>query len=285
LQRSAARTSALALLLGVAWGAEAQRFCLVAGTSRDAGAAIEADHDARATAVALASLPRRRAEEVRLRRLVDRLVAKAHPLGLDLEGGDPAGELRRWFGAKLPSFTAADALLRARWVAADGSLSVRLETSCRDGAPALPERAAFLAWPITRAVVLEVPSPLARGRLVARLRAAAARGGSTVALVLTARDLISSSRNGIGTLRPTVRRLVRLLQQRGPLPAELWPLRAIAGGTFRGRLSSRLQLRPREILIVPRLSALARLPSFVGEIDSRLDELGMRQEVAWNAKP
>lgn len=226
--------------------------------------------------------------------LLDGVEARELPLGLDLTEAPPkviAGRLRR---ALLPSWTSARTLVQGVWSASDRSLSVRL---ARPGerpnegitAPAwadgersgLAARARFLSWPVSSAVLVDAGTPQYAARLAARLRAEVVRKDALIALVLDgAVQRIDTNSLGEAELqrrelelrlrRFDERALTKRLGDAAPLAL------ALRAGLPQGPVPSWIELQPSELLIVPRLSSLARRSRFLSELDRAARDVSPR---------
>jgi hypothetical protein len=254
---------------------------------RDADAhepsSIEQDGYARAMSLAIASMSLD--EEKRIIELVDdataRLEARLLPLGSDLGSGDPLEELRQSLGVYGPRMTAARSFVSPSFRASD--VTVRPAKSCANASPDLgeeclcaweedhardaqAERARFLAWPIAYAAVLQLQDASSAEEFAKRLRRRSGDGRSNIALVLLPNDLALAPLPKTSRLGDAARRLSRALAA-NHLPAEP-QLKTLVPAALSGPALPWLELPPTDVLVVPRLSALASLHSFVDEIEN-----------------
>jgi hypothetical protein len=171
----------------------------------------------------------------------------------------------------LPAVTAAANVLGAPWTAP--GLSVRLGATCDgaaagcvpisspadDGADALIRRGRALAWSLANAALLRVPAKTRAARLQS-LREAQTRPSSTIALVFGA------SRGALDDVElERVRDQARskLADLATDAPQRPWLEAVIA---TRPTWELPIALDADQVLVVPRLSALARLQEFRSEV-------------------
>jgi hypothetical protein len=265
--------------------------------ARGAGPA-EGDAAARATSCALAALSPMEREALRaaLEDLATRIEARVNPLGEDLGDGLPEDELNEAAARFLPTFTAARSLTAGEWATADGALVVRAVPECDPGAPCLrlydptardarasgELRARFLAWPLAAAAIVRASDAAAAARVVDAFRASIARGTSRIALVVGGRDLrgeVAEAR----AIREQARRVLRFA--RGSRGAGTRALALLAAEPAAGDLAPFLALADDEVLIVPRMGALAEGGAFADEVEARVTALEAREHVVWEARP
>jgi hypothetical protein len=178
----------------------------------------------------------------------------------------------------VPAMTAAANVLGAPWIGS--GLSVMVGASCEAGAfrcvrlfdPTLDRRDAVvrrgraLAWTLSNAAPLHVRAS-SRTHLLQSLRDAQARPSSTIALVFAAsRGALDEAE--LELLREQSRRTLAHLPPDAPLRPWLDALGA-APATWELPIA----LDTDELLVIPRLSALARLQDFHAEIDSAVNRL------------
>jgi hypothetical protein len=227
--------------------------------------------------LALGGLPREELAHLRehLRESTDTALRRAAPALLDL--GEGAGEeaatdpLRQAL-PDLPALTAATNLLGSPWEAP--GISVRLRQTCdaaasrcvplfapdADPADALVRRGRALAWALVNAALLRVPAS-SRSVLLRALHAARARPESTIAMVFdAARGTLDEAE--LGLLRREAR--AALEQIASDAPQRPW-LEAL--DTAQGTWALPIELEADQLLVVPRLSALARLQDFASEVE------------------
>jgi hypothetical protein len=193
--------------------------------------------------------------------LLERAEVRAGSLGLDVDD-ELDRDAERAARELWPRLTAARAWYRPSVrerglrVARCGEPGAELRLWEGSSRATLEQRHA--AWAIAGAALLESSEPRA---LLQRLRARSADEESAIALVV-ARE---SSGAGASEL---IRRAQRLVAEarRFDRPIDAW-VSMLARAEERD-LASPLALGEREVAIVPRLSALARLPEFTSEIDA-----------------
>lgn len=214
------------------------------------------------------------------------LETKANPLLIDVLDGDHRDRWAASVARFLPMLNAAREFVRGAWSSSDG-LSVRVERrgDVRGGRtiPAWPaagagertdQRARFLAWPVSYARLLQAPDPLTCERLAGLLREQASRPEAMTGLVLDQASLAGTRR--FDELARVVRDRRRLLARAKGDPAVAGLATLVDPGEPR-RVAGWLDLSPRELLVVPRLSALARDREFgqyvmrvAGAVDPRV---------------
>jgi len=217
-----------------------------------------------------------------LAQATDAAVRRAAPalfdLGLDdIDAGAAPDPLRQAL-PDVPAWTAAANVLGAPWNAP--GLSVRLVPTCADAATpcvplfapaddratssgehddALVRRGRALAWALGHAALLRVPAG-SRATLLQQLRAAQGRPASTIALVFSApRGALDEA--ALEHLRDQTRTVVAHLPPDSP--QRPW-LEALA--VARAHWELPIAFEADELLVVPRLSAQARLREFRDEI-------------------
>jgi hypothetical protein len=283
-RRALAAAAAIALLAAVAWLLLGRRDVAPGlafrAVSRDAGSPNDGDED-RAMSLALASAPA--PERRRIIELMDytaaRLETRLSPLGDDFgEGeGDPVEHFRKEMVRYAPSFTAARALVREAWSSPE--LEVRVVASCREAAgvtcvalwgtssDALAERARFLAWPASRAAVVDLGAREPALACAAQLREDVPIASSAIALVLTADDLALKEVPERRELKDAARRLGRAMAANEIEDKE--HLEAFARAAPSGDAAAWLGAKPGYVVVVPRLSALVRVAELGTAIDAR----------------
>ncbi len=241
-----------------------------------------AGDDDLAMSLALASIaPRER------RRILDDmgyaaswLEARLSPLVDDFgdDGVDPVDELRRALAPEVPQFTAARAFEAGRW--AIGTTETRVAASCaeaRDDERCVPiwsaemaqdpsvRRAGLAAWAVTRAAVVDLGTPEAADSCAAALRERASARGAATALVVTEADLALDPVPERPVLKDAAVRLGRAMAANEIDDTQ--HLDAFAHAKPTGRAAPWLRLGRTEILVVPRLSAIARADDLAVEIE------------------
>jgi hypothetical protein len=209
---------------------------------------------------------------VDLNELVDREIARKNPLYVDLEEDEPdLGKLGRY----LPMATAAQYLAAGRWASADGRIGVVPVRSC-DGLNGesppkgtrtrcvelddladdpLAARVRFLAWPLANAVVVFGKDAQTSASACRALRNELLTPNSSFGLVLCAPGAEAPEE-----LRRALTRLERhrkLFERYDPRVARLLEDSGAA---------ATLELPSEAVIVMPRLSALARRDAFLAAI-------------------
>jgi hypothetical protein len=227
--------------------------------------------------LALGGLPPEEVARLRehLRESTDTALRRAAPELLDLGGGedeDAAIDPLRQSLPDLPALTAAANILGSPWEAP--GISVRLGPTCdpaadrglpilthaADNGDALVRRGRALAWGLGNAALLRVPAS-SRPVLLRALYDARARPESTIAMVFGAAR---------GTLDAVefelLRRQARALLEQIASGAPQRPfLEALDAAQPSWQLP--VELEADQLLVVPRLSALARLQDFAFDVE------------------
>ena len=244
-------------------------------------------NDDRAAAILMAAMPPAELGALAgaLDELSRRLAIRANPLVEDLEDDSPEAPLGAWLRQHLGALAAASALAQPTWEAGDRDIAVSVARSCAAapepvashpararcvplwgiGDPA-EERARFVAWPVTRAIVLRAPAPDDAALGAEELRASNTEG-SRVALILLERDAARGDRTEESRVRAAARAVAPHL--RGDVGRDAAAILALARDRPSGRLFADLDLSPRDVLVVPRLSSLAERTAFEREVDGR----------------
>jgi hypothetical protein len=196
-------------------------------------------------------------------------IRRANPLYVELAEPAPATPL----SANLPALTAAANLLGSPWQAP--GLSVELGPTCRPDAqrciPVFRERlddgverrARGMAWAFSNAALLRAPGRVEQVRDALQQRAI--QPDSNIALVFTSSSG-SLDAASLGALQREATRALRYLPEGA---RERFWLEALAQPSVQWALP--VQLNAEDLLVVPRLGALARVPEFVGEIRGTAD--------------
>jgi hypothetical protein len=256
---------------------------------RTAPARLADDSASEDRAVALAVSSLSTAERKRLLDAMDyaatRLEGSAMPGTEDLGEGDAVAELETKTKKYGPALSAARSLARGRWSNKD--LSARVVATCDDPSIAADERcvplweetpessrARFLAWAAANATVFETESPF---DCVTALREHALDEGSPVALVLGADDLALAEIPERNALKDVAHRLGRMLAvtERKDEGRQLEALGRTPPAP--GRALAWLDVTPKTVVIVPRLSALTRL----GELPASVERLPACRPSRW----
>ncbi len=225
--------------------------------------------DAAAVRLALSSLSGETVAELAdlLDETLTALEARGNPLLIDLLGSEHQARWRASAAWLLPVVNAARSFVRGSWAASDG-WSVRVERpGTSPGARAIPAwaagddgdrtvlRARFLAWPVTRARLLRAPDPQVRAQVAARLSKELPRAETLTGLVLDLAALEGTRR--FDALEQLLREKRTLLKRAGG-DSIIADLATVGDRNDPRRTATWLDLSARELLVVPRLSALAR---------------------------
>ncbi len=270
-----------------------------------AGVAWEpAENDGeRAAGLALGTLGPIELEGLRrsLEDLATHLEARANPMVEDLDDSDPMAPLARLMRTFLPTLTACSSVASRRRAAPDGTLVLAIAMQCpglaRTGAGVeclplwqpqgddrLVQRARFLEWPFAAAVVLGFDRADDAHAAREALRRRAHEEGSRIALVLEDGDLAGRDADRLAAVRAPARRALAIAQRDAKVDARL--LELIAHEPPPGaRLLPWLHLDAEEVLVVPKLGALASLDVFVGEVERDLRSRGVEAAVQWVRRP
>jgi hypothetical protein len=236
-----------------------------------------------AVALALDALSPDEAERLRaaLDELATRLEARAHPLAVDLDDERaPDAALAEALRTLRPKLTAAESLTTGRWRSRDRSLVVTVAARCPEGdrharcfpladarADGVERWARFSAWPVAAAGVIELASADDARAAAVELRARAASLDSKVSLVIAPELDAHAPRETTRAIAACARRLSAVLGRTGDTPSDQRVLlEALAADARPARLP--WTLKPREIVVVPRLGALSNLAAFTTEIES-----------------
>jgi hypothetical protein len=228
-------------------------------------------------ALALGGLPPEETTHLReyLAQSTDAAVRRAAPtlfdLGLDDADAASAPDPLRQALPDVPAWTAAANVLGAPW--STPGLSVKLGPTCADAAArcvplfaaaddhddALVRRGRALAWSLGNAALLRVPAA-SRAALLQSLRAAQTRPSSTIALVFGApRGVLDEAE--LELLRDHARTALAHLPPSSPQRPWLDAFTAA-----RASWELPITFDADEVLVIPRLSALARLQEFQAEV-------------------
>jgi hypothetical protein len=210
---------------------------------------------------------------VDLNELVDHEIARKNPLYVDLE---EAGPDKAKLGRYLPVATAAQYLAKGRWASADGRVGVIPVKNCDDfdgesadrgakrrcvdltdlDADPLAARIRFLAWPLANAVVLWGQTAQASAEACRALRKELLVPNSAFGLVLCAprAEAPEEFRRALARLG----RHRKLFERYDPRVAHMLE--------DSGSSASSFELPNEAVIVVPRLSALARRDAFLETI-------------------
>ena len=257
------RRAALALLL-LACARKPARPMLSVFDDSSSPAATAIDPRGVALALGVMRPAARAALRERLTATADDELKRANPLIVDLEGTQTTSrtELAASLRSAVPSVTAALNLLGSPWRAP--GIRVELGDACAPAAKqcvplfdaGLARDAAFASWAWSNAMVIHSSDPDA-------LRARAEQPGSTIALVISA----SSGRldpGELAALKHQAERALPHLEEKSAARHWLEALRDAPAGW-----AQPLPLGDGEVLVVPRLSALAKLDEFRDEVSRR----------------
>lgn len=249
--------------------------------------------DDRAMSLAVASLSRSERAEVlaAMTYAAARLESRLTPLGEDLGDGDPIEELEKTIALYAPVLNGARAFEAGRWqsaeldvrvagtcppVRAPGELCVSLRGERGDEEPvAVAGRARFLAWSVAHAHILELPSEREARECAEALRERRRRDTSVMSLVLTKEDVELRPVPERDDLQRAARRLgaaIAASERRNPERLE-----SLGRAAPAGHVTPWLNLSASIVLVVPRLSALARL----AELPREVEELGSCRVARW----
>lgn len=256
----------------------------------DEGDERRADDRAMSLAVASLSRPERAEVLAAMTYAAARLESSLTPFGEDLGDGDPIEELEQTIALYAPVLNGARAFEAGRWRSAD--LDVRVASACPpalppgeacvsvwsergaqpgtqhtfDGAPAaLGARARFLAWSVSHARILGLRSEQEARDCAEALRERRRRDSSAMSLVLTKDDLELRPVPERDDLQRAARRLgaaIAASERRNPERLE-----ALGRAAPAGHVTPWLDLDASMVLVVPRLSALARLGDLSREVE------------------
>jgi hypothetical protein len=239
----------------------------------------------RGLALALRALPEARRTELvdEVSQWVAAAEARSNPFVVDLsdESTPPLEGVRSWF---LPIWNAATALDARRWrlpredfdvaivrddVAGSGPRVFRAWQGAAEGDRQV-ERARFAAWAVTHARLVDCGSTEGRDRLAARLGDRLSDPESCVGLFVDSRHLDRVERcrpfDAILEMAERSRRLAARAEP-GSLDPELRSLLAhVPPGEPISTVKDWLDLGTNEVLVVPRLGALARVGAYEGEL-------------------
>jgi hypothetical protein len=194
------------------------------------------------------------------------------PMGLSEDEATPESDPLRQVLPDVPAMTAAANVLSAPWKGP--GISVTLGPSCEvsalrcvplfapsvDRADALVRSGRALAWTLANAALLHAPAD-SRVALLRSLREAQARASGAIALVFGAsRGLLDEAE--VEQLRERARRAVAYLPPDAPQRPWL-----VALGVAPASWELPIALDADEVLVIPRLSALARLQDFHAEVN------------------
>lgn len=227
----------------------------------------------RAIALALGGLPSEALSHLReyLAESADGALRRAAPELLDLDDAAPTDPLRRAL-PNLPALTAASNALGSPWDAPGvsvhlGPICERMAARCVplfastvEAGDALTRRGRALAWSLANAALLRVPAS-SRTVLLRSLREAQHQPSGTFAMVFdTMRGNLDEAE--LDSLRREARRA--LADIAADSPRRPW-LAAIEATQAAWQLP--VALAADELLVIPRLSALARLKDFTSELE------------------
>jgi hypothetical protein len=237
----------------------------------------------RGLALALRALPEARRTELveDVSQWVADAEARSNPFVVDLsdESTPPLERVRSWF---LPIWNAATALDARRWRLPRENLDVaivrdelagsgpRVFRAWQGEGDSQIERARFAAWAVARARLVDCGSTEGRDRLAARLGDRLGDPDSCIGLFVDSRHLDRADRcrpfDSILEMAERSRRLAARAQP-GSLDPELKSLLAhVPPGEPISTVKDWLDLGANEVLVVPRLGALARVAAYEGEL-------------------
>jgi hypothetical protein len=233
-----------------------------------------------AAALALGALSPTRQGTLReqLATLVDRLEARRNPWAVDLDSSPIEAPLSELSASLLPMLTAARALALQRVSVPGQTGSVEVAPRCPKGVvvrcfPVWPnvrdpdrerERARFAVWPLSNALRLRFESAKVAEQTASRLRGCERLPHT--ALVLTAVDLHGRKSAAADDMRALAARARTDLVRAGEATEMTDLLGEIADSSVAGPLLPWLELSDAEVLVVPKLGALAELGAFEREV-------------------
>lgn len=212
-----------------------------------------------------------------LESLVGRLQARFDPLELGLADTDTdSGELKGLLAGILPVYSAALALTAGCWTPQSRGMTVRAVRASDCPPPgrcvaawqpepgdAQASQARFLAWPVTHALLFRLESAGDAERALESLRERIGQS-STIALALDAASQQRQGPSDLPRLQELSRRVVRLQSGAREKPDPLLEGLASEDAT---PLLAWLSLGPGDLMVVPRLGALATRARFLAEAE------------------
>ena len=234
------------------------------------------------------SAPARELVAERFEAIADTLEARRNPFVFDLEELDVERTLADSRPAVVPMITAASRLAGSHFPL-DEERSVRLETVCSRGEICVPvwgssahpdaARARFAAWPVSHGLVLRARDENTARLASVALRLATAERRTPIALVVDAESTTLAPESALRVAK-AAERCVRLLRDHPDDARLLAPLAADA----RPPRLDHLGLRRDEILVVPKLGALAEPGRFREVVLDRLAAGGGRAGVDFRSE-
>jgi hypothetical protein len=269
-------------------------------SASDAG--VPDDAPARGAALALGALPHRDLVALRdaLGDLVERLEIQQNPLVADIDPAPIDQRLADLSSSLLPTLTAAISLASQDLASLDGSIHVRVTDRCPAGAGqsciglsaggargnVTHDRARFLAWAITRAIRLRFAGGGAAESALVVLRAGLCSRAGRTALVLSREDALGRGGTVAAEIRALAGRARAKLQRADPDSATVDLLGTLATSPPPLPLVPWIALAENEVLVVPRLGALAEYDGFVRDVRSALSSGALKAEwIAPTATP
>jgi hypothetical protein len=218
--------------------------------------------------------------------------AKASPLVVDLLDDDavPFDSVRAWF---LPAWNTAAALVADSWPVPGTNWSVvpvrHVTLEARSsawqawptaGRPSDPEgdRVRFAAWPVSHAILLDCGTDAGVARVVARLEAQIGDPSSSVGAWTVHPLLEPGPVAEFEAIRALALRAQKLELRAGRGTTDRWLeglLSVVPENEPKSGLERWLDLAPNEILVAPRLGALARSARFLQEIREAASRAGV----------
>jgi hypothetical protein len=261
-------------------------------SASDAGGSTDAP--GRGAALALGAMPPRERGDLRdaLSDLVERLEIRHNPLVVDLEPAPIDQRLDDLSSSLLPILTAAISLASQDLASPDGSIRVRVTDRCPDRAGqscialsnrgasrnAVHERARFLAWAVTRAVRLRFASRPAAEQAISVLRTRLSGNTARTALVLSHEDAIGRTEAVADEIRALAARARAKIERRAGNAPMVKLLGTLATAPPAPPLVPWIALGETEVLVVPRMGALADPDGFVREVRAALSTGDLRAE-------
>jgi hypothetical protein len=231
------------------------------------------------------------------------LEARTNPMVEDLDDSDPMAPLALLVRRFLPTITACDALASRRRAAPDGALVVAVGMQC-DGSDApdatagvdcvplwkvgrtdrMTERARFLEWPLAAAAVLGFADAASAERVTGALRARSRETASRIALVLTEADLAGHHDADAAEVRALATRVLGIARRDPAVDTRILELIAREPPPGPRRLPW-LHLGAEEVLVVPKLGALADVDAFIHEVDGAANAGAAGAKAEWVRRP
>jgi hypothetical protein len=233
----------------------------------------------------------------------ERLRMHRNPLWVDLDAERNDAELRAALSWFLPILTAASALAPGQWQTPDATVRVSAvprPSAAPRAAPRPPEspaepplradeptwrRARFAAWALTRALVVQAPSPTVAAQAASALQGRLLAAGSVLGLIVAGAPLdaepatadATADRAALNSVRTSAAQLLRAGVDTQPLSTEL--LQALTELPNHPGLPGWLPLPAGQVLVLPRLSAMFADAALRAEVNQSLAAQGLLGQV------